>query len=103
MLELIKGANLLLPFLLELCALGTLGYWGLQDRQRNDHEDSARSRRSADGCGRVGDIRVPSGVCAAARAIGLAPPGAGLRLCRSDSSGHRSSHPGSGICGDRRD
>ena len=28
MLELIKGANLLLRFLLELCALGALGYWG---------------------------------------------------------------------------
>jgi hypothetical protein len=28
MLEVIKGANLLLRFLLELCALGALGYWG---------------------------------------------------------------------------
>jgi Protein of unknown function (DUF2568) len=28
MLELIKGANLLLRFLLDLCALGALGYWG---------------------------------------------------------------------------
>jgi Protein of unknown function (DUF2568) len=29
-LELIKGANLALRFLLELCALGALGYWGLK-------------------------------------------------------------------------
>ena len=28
MLEVIKGANLLLRFLLELCALGALAYWG---------------------------------------------------------------------------
>jgi hypothetical protein len=27
-LELLKGANLLLAFLLELCALGAFGYWG---------------------------------------------------------------------------
>jgi hypothetical protein len=27
-LEMIKGANLALRFLLELCALGALGYWG---------------------------------------------------------------------------
>ena len=27
-MELIKGANLALRFLLELCALGALGYWG---------------------------------------------------------------------------
>ena len=30
MLELIKGANLALRFLLELCALGALGYWGFE-------------------------------------------------------------------------
>ena len=30
MLELIKGANLLLRFLLELFALGALGYWGFK-------------------------------------------------------------------------
>ena len=30
MMELIKGANLLLRFLLELCALGALGYWGFK-------------------------------------------------------------------------
>jgi hypothetical protein len=30
MMELIKGANLALRFLLELCALGALGYWGLK-------------------------------------------------------------------------
>jgi hypothetical protein len=30
MLELIKGTNLLLRFLLELCALGALGYWGFK-------------------------------------------------------------------------
>ena len=30
MLEVIKGANLLLRFLLELCALGVLGYWGFK-------------------------------------------------------------------------
>ena len=30
MLELIKGANLALRFLLELCALGALGYWGFK-------------------------------------------------------------------------
>jgi hypothetical protein len=30
MLELIKGANLTLRFLLELCALGALGYWGFK-------------------------------------------------------------------------
>jgi Protein of unknown function (DUF2568) len=30
MLELINGANLLLRFLLELCALGALGYWGFK-------------------------------------------------------------------------
>ena len=30
MLELIKGANLALRFLLELCALIALGYWGLK-------------------------------------------------------------------------
>jgi Protein of unknown function (DUF2568) len=30
MLRLIKGANLLLRFLLELCALGALGYWGFK-------------------------------------------------------------------------
>jgi hypothetical protein len=30
MLELIKGANLLLRFLLELCVLGALGYWGFK-------------------------------------------------------------------------
>jgi hypothetical protein len=29
-LELIKGANLALRFLLELCALGALGYWGFK-------------------------------------------------------------------------
>jgi hypothetical protein len=29
-MELIKGANLLLRFLLELCALGALGYWGFK-------------------------------------------------------------------------
>jgi hypothetical protein len=29
-MELIKGANLLLRFLLELFALGALGYWGLK-------------------------------------------------------------------------
>jgi hypothetical protein len=29
-LELIKGANLTLRFLLELCALGALGYWGFK-------------------------------------------------------------------------
>ena len=30
MLELLKGANLVLRFLLELCALGALGYWGFK-------------------------------------------------------------------------
>ncbi len=30
MLELIKGANLALRFLLALCALGALGYWGFK-------------------------------------------------------------------------
>jgi hypothetical protein len=30
MLELIKGANLVLRFLLELCVLGALGYWGFK-------------------------------------------------------------------------
>jgi hypothetical protein len=30
MLELIKGTNLALRFLLELCALGALGYWGFK-------------------------------------------------------------------------
>ena len=30
MLEVIKGANLLLRFLLELFALGALGYWGFK-------------------------------------------------------------------------
>jgi len=30
MMELIMGANLLLRFLLELCALGALGYWGFK-------------------------------------------------------------------------
>jgi hypothetical protein len=30
MLELIKSANLALRFLLELCALGALGYWGFK-------------------------------------------------------------------------
>ena len=30
MVEVIKGANLLLRFLLELCALGALGYWGFK-------------------------------------------------------------------------
>jgi hypothetical protein len=30
LLELIKGANLALRFLLELCALGALGYWGFK-------------------------------------------------------------------------
>jgi quinol-cytochrome oxidoreductase complex cytochrome b subunit len=30
MLELIKGANLALRFLLELCALGALAYWGFK-------------------------------------------------------------------------
>jgi hypothetical protein len=29
-MELIKGANLLLRFLLELCALGAIGYWGFK-------------------------------------------------------------------------
>jgi hypothetical protein len=29
-MEVIKGANLLLRFLLELCALGALGYWGFK-------------------------------------------------------------------------
>jgi Protein of unknown function (DUF2568) len=29
-MELIKGANLPLRFLLELCALGALGYWGFK-------------------------------------------------------------------------
>ena len=30
MVEVIKGANLALRFLLELCALGALGYWGFK-------------------------------------------------------------------------
>ena len=30
MLELIKSVNLALRFLLELCALGALGYWGFK-------------------------------------------------------------------------
>jgi len=30
MMEIIKGANLLLRFVLELCALGALGYWGFK-------------------------------------------------------------------------
>ena len=30
MLEVIKAANLALRFLLELCALGALGYWGFK-------------------------------------------------------------------------
>lgn len=30
MLEVIKGANLALRFVLELCALGALGYWGFE-------------------------------------------------------------------------
>ena len=30
MMELIKGVNLALRFLLELCALGALGYWGFK-------------------------------------------------------------------------
>lgn len=29
-MDLIKGANLLLRFLLELCALGAVGYWGFK-------------------------------------------------------------------------
>ncbi len=29
-MEIIKGANLLLRFLLELCALGAVGYWGFK-------------------------------------------------------------------------
>jgi hypothetical protein len=29
-MELIKGANLALRFILELCALGALGYWGFK-------------------------------------------------------------------------
>ena len=30
MMELMKGVNLALRFLLELCALGALGYWGFK-------------------------------------------------------------------------
>jgi hypothetical protein len=30
MLELLKGANLVLAFLLELCALGAFAYWGFK-------------------------------------------------------------------------
>ena len=30
MMELIKGANLAMRFVLELCALGALGYWGFR-------------------------------------------------------------------------
>ena len=30
MMEILKGANLLLRFLLELCALGAVGYWGFK-------------------------------------------------------------------------
>jgi hypothetical protein len=30
MMALIKGSNLLLRFLLELCALGAVGYWGFK-------------------------------------------------------------------------
>ena len=29
-MEILKGANLLLRFLLELCALGAVGYWGFK-------------------------------------------------------------------------
>jgi hypothetical protein len=31
-MEIIKGTNLLLRFLLELCALGAVGYWGFKTR-----------------------------------------------------------------------
>jgi hypothetical protein len=46
MLELIKGANLVLRFVLVTVRPWRPGLLGLQDRKRNDCEDRAGSRRS---------------------------------------------------------
>jgi hypothetical protein len=81
--------------------LGYFGLLGLQDRKRDDREDRPRHRRSAGGRGCVGHFRVSSGTGAAARAPGLRPSGADLRVVRSRSGGHRPPKPGPGVRGNR--
>ena len=56
-LELIKGANLALRFLLELCALVALAHLGLRDRQGSHREGRPQHQRPARGRGRVGRFR----------------------------------------------
>ena len=45
-MEIIKAANLALSFLLELCALAALGYWGFQTGQSERPATSLGSRGS---------------------------------------------------------
>jgi hypothetical protein len=92
MLELIKGANLLLRFLLELCALGALGYWGFKTR-------SATSTKVVLGVGAPlvaavvwgtflsprAPIQLPWGVVLVLQALVFASAAAGLV-----ATGHRS-------------
>jgi Zn-dependent protease len=54
MLELIKGANLLLRFLLELCALDALGYWGFKTSNATITKIVLGVGAPLGGCGRVG-------------------------------------------------
>ena len=59
MLELIKGANLALRFLLELCALGALGYLGFKTGGGAVAKITLSNRRPARGRGSVGAFLSP--------------------------------------------
>lgn len=103
MMELIKGANLLLRFVLELFALGALGYWGLKT-------GSGIITKVVLGVGAPlaaavvwGTFFVSQGTFRVALGRGLGPSGAGIRVGRSGFGGHRPSKLGSGVRGDRRD
>ncbi len=83
-LMVLKNANAALAFLLELCVLVALGYWGFQTVQGN-RQDRTRSRYASGGCGGVGLVRSAEFNVAAARSLALDPIRSLLRFSRSSS------------------
>jgi Protein of unknown function (DUF2568) len=103
MLELIKGANLALRFVLELCTLGALGYWGFKT-------GSGALARIGLGIGAPLVAAVVWGTFVAPRAPVQLPGPVSLLLqmlilrsgCREPSR-HRASYPRLGVRGTGRD
>jgi hypothetical protein len=76
--SILKGANLVLRFLLELCP-GRPLLLGLQNRNRTDIEGRAGNRRPARSRGPLGDFRGSGRSGIGARSAAFAPEAGGIR------------------------